>query len=181
MMEEEAREREDLSRYTVRVAAIEDAEVIVEFNRAMARETESRELDPGVLRAGVESLLADPARGCYFIAEERPGPGGGGEGVTDRAGGAGAPRAVGQLMITHEWSDWRNGDAWWIQSVYVVPEHRRRGVYRLLHEQVREMGKKRGAVGLRLYVDRENRAAQATYRRLGMAESRYVMFEEMWV
>ena len=83
-------------------------------------------------------------------------------------------------MVTPEWSDWRNGTVWWIQSVYVAPAHRRRGVYRMLHEHVREAGRAEGASGLRLYVDRENLTAQQTYGALGMGESRYIMYEEIW-
>jgi ribosomal protein S18 acetylase RimI-like enzyme len=83
-------------------------------------------------------------------------------------------------MVTPEWSDWRNGTVWWIQSVYVAPAHRRRGVYRMLHEHVREAGRAEGVVGLRLYVDRNNLTAQNTYGVLGMSESRYIMYEEDW-
>lgn len=149
--------------WRVRPASPDDAALIVRFNRALARETEDRELDREVLEAGVGRLLSEPHRGRYFLAEA-----------------AGGGDIVGQLLVTHEWSDWRNGDVWWIQSVYIPPPHRRRGVYRALHERVREEAGRRGAVGLRLYVDRDNRGAQATYRSLGMEESRYLMFEEMW-
>ncbi len=83
-------------------------------------------------------------------------------------------------MITFEWSDWRNGAVWWIQSVYVAPAWRRRGVYATLHEEVRRLARESGAVGLRLYVDEDNTSARAVYRALGMQPSRYLMFEEMW-
>ena len=146
---------------TVRAAASDDVDRIVRFNRALARETEGRELDREVLRAGVRALLADPGRGTYWIAERH------GE-------------AAGQTLVTTEWSDWRNGEIWWIQSVYVPPDHRRTGVYRALHRHVRERARAGGAAGLRLYVDRGNRRARAVYEELGMEEARYVLYEEMW-
>lgn len=145
----------------IRPAAPGDRETIVAFNRAMALETEGKELDPATLRAGVEALLADRSHGRYFLA-----------------GWGGEP--AGQLMVTYEWSDWRNGRIWWIQSVYVAPAHRRRGVYAALHAHVRGAARADGAVGLRLYVDRANRIARSTYLSLGMRESRYVMLEELW-
>ena len=150
--------------YVVRPARPEDRDLIVRFNRAMARETEGRDLEEATITAGVEALLADPAKRRYFLAE----------------GSAEIPEVAGQLMVTPEWSDWRNGTVWWIQSVYVAPAHRRRGVYRMLHEHVREAGRAEGASGLRLYVDRENLTAQQTYGALGMGESRYIMYEEIW-
>ena len=150
--------------YRVRPARASDLETIVHFNRDMARETEGRDLEEATIAAGVAALLADAAKGRYFIAESL-GP---------------TSEPVGQLMLTPEWSDWRNGPIWWIQSVYVAPTHRRRGVYRLLHGYVREAGRAEGAVGLRLYVDLRNEAAQATYRAVGMDPSRYLMYEEIW-
>ena len=145
----------------IREAHLEDARRIVLFNQAMARETEGRELDRRTLTKGVEALLKDPARGRYFVAVQ-------GEEV------------VGQVMITTEWSDWRNGQVWWLQSVYVSKRHRREGVYRLLHEHVRETARSEKVIGIRLYVDRDNVAAQETYQSLGMVASQYLMFEEMW-
>ena len=112
------------------------------------------------VRAGVAALLADPARGRVFVVEV------GGE-------------PVATLMLTDEWSDWRNGFFWWIQSVYVAPAHRRRGLYRLLHEHVRDLAARTdGVYGLRLYVERENHTAQATYRRMGMDETHYRLYEQ---
>lgn len=146
---------------SVREADLDDLDVIVRFNRAMARETEGRELDPDTLRAGVNALLSDPLRGRYWIAE--------------RDG-----EVAGQLMITYEWSDWRNGEVWWIQSVYVRPEDRRSGVYRALHREARRRAREAGAVGLRLYVDRDNEAARTVYEELGMRRAQYRMYEEMW-
>ena len=147
---------------TIRRATPADAEGIAVFNEAMARETEGKTLDPATIRSGVRELLARPDLGFYLVAEE---------------GGA----FVGQLMITFEWSDWRSGLFWWIQSVYVPPEHRGRGVYRALHARVREMAREAGGVcGLRLYVEKENASAMETYRRLGMHETYYRLFEETW-
>lgn len=146
---------------SVRAAEPEDAELIVRFNEALARETEGRELERAVLERGVERLLEEPRRGRYFLAERRG-------------------KVAAQLLITREWSDWRNGDIWWIQSVYVDPAHRGEGLYRTLHEHVRGRAEETGAVGLRLYVDRENEDARAVYERLGMERSRYVVFEEIW-
>ena len=144
----------------IRSATPADAETIASFNEAMAVETEGKTLDPATVRAGVRGLFARPEFGFYVVAED---------------GG----RIVGQLMITFEWSDWRNGVFWWIQSVYVRPEFRGRGVYRALHGHVRAMAKAAGSVcGFRLYVEKENAAAQETYRRLGMHETRYVLYEE---
>lgn len=148
------------SKPTVRIATPADRDVLIEFARAMARETEHKELDLETLRAGVAALLADPARGRVFLVDVD-----------------GAPAAT--MMLTDEWSDWRNGFFWWIQSVYVAPAHRRRGLYRLLHEHVRELAARtEGVFGLRLYVERDNVDAQATYRKMGMEETYYRLYEE---
>jgi ribosomal protein S18 acetylase RimI-like enzyme len=145
----------------VRLATPQDAPVLVEFNAAMALETEGKELLREVIGAGVRSLLANPASGFYVVAEEHG-------------------RVVGSLMITKEWSDWRNGTFWWIQSVYVRPEVRRQGVYKLLYHHVQKLAANDPAVcGFRLYVERENARAQATYQALGMKETRYLVFEEL--
>ena len=144
----------------LRAARPADRDVLVEFARAMAAETEGKSLDLAVLRAGTESLLADPGRGRVYVVEEDD-------------------RVVASLMLTVEWSEWRNGYFWWIQSVYVDPAHRRRGFYRQLHEHVRALAAADPEVcGLRLYVERENHAAQATYRAIGMFETDYLLFEE---
>lgn len=138
-----------------------DVTTLAEFNLAMARETEGLELLPEVLTPGVAAILADPARGFYLVAES------GGE-------------IAGALMVTSEWSDWRNGFFWWIQSVYVRPEFRRRGVYRTLHEHLRRLAETEPNIcGLRLYVERENQRAQTTYSRLGMHETHYLLYEEL--
>jgi ribosomal protein S18 acetylase RimI-like enzyme len=144
----------------VRPAKPDDLDALVAFNQAMARETEGLVLDEGTLRAGVAALLADPARGRWFVIES------GGE-------------LAAALTITTEWSDWRNGFFWWIQSVYVRPDHRRRGLYRVLHEHVRRLAEADpGVCGLRLYVERENAGAQETYRALGMRETHYRLYEQ---
>lgn len=145
----------------IREADRDDAARIVLFNQAMARETEGRELDRKTLTRGVEALLKDPTRGRYFVA------------VKDE-------EVVGQVMITTEWSDWRNGQVWWLQSVYVSKRHRREGIYRMLHEHIWETALSEKVLGIRLYVERDNVAAQETYRALGMAVSQYLMYEEMW-
>jgi GNAT superfamily N-acetyltransferase len=148
----------------VRDATPADLDTLVAFNRAMARETEGRDLDADLLRTGTDAVLRDPARGRYLVVED----------------GDGAP--LGQLLITTEWSDWRNGWFWWIQSVYVRPEARGRGVYRRLHREVERLARDRGnVVGLRLYVATENRAAQAVYAAVGMSAADYRMFETDWV
>ena len=145
----------------IRVATPEDAGVLVEFNAAMALETEGKELLPEVIGAGVRSLLQRESSGFYLVAQD-------------------SGRVVGSLLVTKEWSDWRNGDFWWIQSVYVRPEFRRRGVYKRLYRHIQEMAAKDpGVCGFRLYVERENARAQTTYRALGMKETRYLVFEEL--
>ena len=145
----------------LRFARKDDQETIVKFNNAMALETEGKNLDVETLRRGVESVLNYSSLGFYLIAEE--------EG-----------KITGSLMITKEWSDWRNGLFWWIQSVYVEPEFRRKGTYRAMHKFIREEAAKADKViGIRLYVDRENVIAQKTYQSLGMAETNYRLYEEM--
>ncbi len=151
----------------LRRAGPADLEALVDFNAAMARETEGRELDRGRLRAGVRAVLEDPVRGVYWIAED----------VT-----AEPPPILGALMITTEWSDWRNAWFWWIQSVYVVPEARGQGVYAALHRRVRAEARSRQDVcGLRLYVERGNRRAARVYEREGLCESAYRLYEEDFV
>ena len=146
---------------TIRTATPDDAETLARFNRQMAEETEGKALDPETVRRGVQAIFEDPSRGFYLVAE--------------RAG-----TVVASLMITTEWSDWRNGQFWWIQSVYVRPSDRRTGVYTALHRAVRKRA--RGATevcGLRLYVERGNTRARDTYEALGMTEASYRMYEEM--
>ena len=143
----------------VRRATLQDLDVLVEFNSALALESEGKTLDQRRLREGVVPLFDGDDRGFYLVAVS--------EGVV-----------VGQLLVTYEWSDWRNAYFWWVQSVYVASEWRRRGVYRRLHEFVLDQARLSGDVcGVRLYVDRDNHVAQQVYSRLGMDRSHYDMFE----
>jgi ribosomal protein S18 acetylase RimI-like enzyme len=143
----------------IRPATADDADFLARGNAAMALETEHKRLAPAVVGAGVRAALADPAKGLYFVAE--------------RDG-----QRVGQLMFTYEWSDWRNGTFWWIQSVYVVPAARRSGVFRALFRHLEERARGDASVcGIRLYVDRDNERAQATYRRCGLEDGGYRVME----
>jgi ribosomal protein S18 acetylase RimI-like enzyme len=143
----------------IRPACPTDADVICEFNRLMAKETEHKDLDRATLKAGVAALLGDPRKGRYYVAESDG-------------------NVVGQLGITLEWSDWRNGNFWWIQSVYVPAYARRHGVFRQLYEHVlNEASTDASVIGVRLYVDHDNEAAQATYRKLGMVMTGYRLME----
>lgn len=147
------------ARVTVRAATPDDAATIADFNRILAAESEGRELDPDRLARGVRLLLANHTRGHYWVAE--------GEG-----------RIVGQCMVTTEWSDWSAGRYWWLQSVYVVPDWRGRGVLRALWDQVVEEATALGDVAsIRLYVERDNAGARKAYERLGMEESPYLVYE----
>lgn len=146
--------------FTVRIAQAEDGDAFVRFNRAMALETEDKQLDEAIVGPGVKAVFEDTSRGFYVLAES-------------------ADEIVAALMVTFEWSDWRNADFWWIQSVYVTPEFRRRGVYSRLYEYVRDRARSTGGVcGFRLYVEKENTAAQRVYENLGMSASGYLMYEE---
>jgi len=150
---------EHLADIAVRPATLDDAEFVARGNAEMALETENLTLDMERLRAGVRAVFETPWRGFYLIAEL--------EGTR-----------AGQMMITYEWSDWRNGVFWWIQSVYTVPEMRRRGVFRALYAHAESLAHKDGTVcGLRLYVASNNQAAQETYLRCGMRATVYRMFE----
>ena len=145
--------------FLIRPARLTDADLIADFNACMARETEELALDAGTLVDGVRAVLADPAKGMYYVAEHK---------------GA----IIAQLLITFEWSDWRNGCFWWLQSVYVAPQHRRSGIFRSLFEHIRTQAAARPDVcGLRLYVERGNAAAIQTYERLGLGETCYEMME----
>lgn len=144
---------------SIRRARSEDRDILADFQVRMARETEGRKLDRQVVREGVQGVLADERRGFYLVAWA--------EG-----------KVVGSMMITPEWSDWRCGFFWWIQSVYVVPAFRRRGVFSRLYAHAREEGRRAaGVCGLRLYVEKENRAARDTYRALKMIPTSYRIYE----
>jgi ribosomal protein S18 acetylase RimI-like enzyme len=145
----------------IRPATPVDAAVIASFNAAMALETEHKSLDPSILRAGVGRAIAQPDAGRYFLAEI-------------------AGQVAGQLMITFEWSDWRNANFWWIQSVYVHPDFRAKGVFKALYRHVEQLARQAKACGLRLYVERDNANAQEVYRRLGMENAGYFVFETDW-
>ena len=143
----------------IRRASLMHLETIIGFNAAMAKEIEGKELDIDLLRSGVEAVLTRKDLGFYLVAEH-------------------TGRPVGQLLITDEWSDWRNAFFWWIQSVYVSPEFRRMGVYNALHRYAAVEARRQGNVcGLRLYVDKENHIAQGVYVNLSMRQARYDMYE----
>lgn len=142
----------------IRIASRDDIAHIAQWNTAMAWETEQKALSPVVIGRGVTAVFDEPRRGFYLVAER-----------------AGEP--VGCLLVTYEWSDWRAGDFWWIQSVYVVESARREGVFRRLYEDAKQRAGQAGAVGLRLYVETENERAQRTYAGLGMERCHYFMYE----
>ena len=143
----------------IRMATKADLEVLVRFQIAMASESEDKGLDENTLRHGIATALSSEDLALYILAEI-----------------AGKP--VGTLMLTWEWSDWRNGRFWWIQSVYVTSAHRRLGVYSAMHHHVLSLASKDPtAAGIRLYVEKDNDDAQATYRHLGMVETHYRLFE----
>jgi len=140
-----------------------DAVAIAAFNCAMAQETEGLKLDSPRVLAGVRAVLEDPGKGLYLVAENDG-------------------DIIGQLLITREWSDWRNGVFWWIQSVYVPPEHRSRGVFKALYHEALSRAQEAGDVcGVRLYVEGDNTDAQRTYAKLGMQETAYKLFETDFV
>ena len=144
----------------IRIANAEDIEPLVQFNQAMALETESKSLDAAILRSGVSAVFADEDKGFYVVAED-----------------LGA--IVAGLLVTKEWSDWRNGWFWWIQSVYVLPERRGAGLYGEMYEFVKSMaGQTLNVCGFRLYVEKENERAQRVYEKLGMEKTYYFMYEE---
>ena len=142
----------------IRKAFFSDAQIIAAFNAAMALESEGRRLEPGILLPGVTAVIENEKNGFYLLAELE------GE-------------VVGQLLITYEWSDWRNGMFWWIQSVYVKPEERGRGVFGRLYRHAEKEAQKSGACGLRLYVEKDNAGAQKIYSNLGMSETAYRLYE----
>ena len=144
----------------IRVATSADADSLVEFNKAMALETEDKELDTTVLTSGVEAVFGDEKKGFYVVAEEDT-------------------RIIGGLMITYEWSDWRNAWFWWIQSVYILPEARGRRIYSQLYEFVKAKAvEDENVCGFRLYVETDNQNAQRVYEKVGMDASHYLMYEE---
>ena len=144
--------------FTVRAAQRGDIQHIAQWNEAMAWETEQKRLDPAVLARGVAAVFDEPRRGFYLVAEREGEP-------------------VGCLLVTYEWSDWRCGDFFRIQSVYVVEQARRGGAFRAMYDAVKQRAREAGAVGVRLYVETENERAQRTYAGLGMERCHYFMYE----
>ncbi len=146
--------------FNIRKADIKDAQIIADFNSAMAKETENKELDPDTILRGCKAILKDPHKGFYLVAEYK------GE-------------IVGQMMSTPEWSDWRNKYFYWIQSVYITPEFRRKGVFSGLYNYLKDFAhRKKNVVGVRLYVEKNNETAKETYEALGMFDPGYDMYEE---
>jgi len=143
----------------IRTARADDTPVIAQFNALMALETEQRTLDRETLRKGVETVIREASNGTYYVAE-----------MDDSV--------VGHLLITYEWSDWRNGVFWWIQSVYVREEFRGHGIFKALYRHVEGLARKQiGICGLRLYVEHDNQSAIRTYRKLGMKKTPYELYE----
>jgi GNAT superfamily N-acetyltransferase len=148
--------------FTVRDARPGDDTTLILFNAQLARESESKVLDPAVLARGVATALAEPDRLRYWVAE---------------ANG----QIIGQAAITREWSDWRNGWIWWFQSVYVHTDYRRRGVLRALFQHIRSVARSEGnVIGLRLYVEDNNSLAHQTYQALGMKPAGYHVYDDLW-
>lgn len=145
---------------TIRKAAQADAPSIIDFQLKMAWETERIKLVPETVTKGVNAVFLDPSKGQYFVAES--------DGIL-----------IASLLITNEWSDWRNKNVWWFQSVYVVPEFRRQGIFRKMYTYIREQADKNGIAGLRLYVETKNERAKKTYEALGMSSEHYSFYEWM--
>ena len=144
----------------IRTATREDAAALVSFNQAMALETEGKELVAQKISNGVAAVFEDEKKGFYVVVEDDA-------------------RIIGGLMVTYEWSDWRNAWFWWIQSVYILPDHRGKRLYSRMYDFVKERAAEQGNVcGFRLYVETENTNAQAVYDAVGMGRSHYLMYEE---
>ena len=143
---------------TIRKATPDDTGVIIDFQQKMAWETEEMSLVPEIINKGVTAVFADPTRGQYWVAEV--------EG-----------KVIASLLITYEWSDWRNSNVWWFQSVYVLSDFRRTGIFRSMYLHIKNEADKQGVAGLRLYVETNNSRAQKTYEALGMKSGHYTMYE----
>jgi GNAT superfamily N-acetyltransferase len=143
---------------SIRKGKPEDAPVIIDFQEKMAWETEHLNLIHDVVTKGVKAVFDNPSRGQYWVADN--------DGLV-----------IASLLITFEWSDWRNTDVWWFQSVYVLPAFRRTGIFRMMYSFIREEAEKQGVAGLRLYVETNNFPAQKTYESLGMQSEHYRMYE----
>jgi GNAT superfamily N-acetyltransferase len=144
----------------IRKAKPEEAAVIIDFQQKMAWETEQITLVNEIVTAGVKAVFDEPSKGQYWIAEH--------EG-----------QVIASLLITYEWSDWRNVNVWWFQSVYVLPGYRRQGVFRMMYNHIRNLAEKQDVAGLRLYVETKNTSAQKTYEALGMSSEHYAFYEWM--
>jgi GNAT superfamily N-acetyltransferase len=142
----------------IRKATPEDATAIIEFQLKMALETEQLMLAPDVVTSGVNEVFANSSHGDYWVAEE--------DGIV-----------IASLLITFEWSDWRNTNVWWFQSVYVLPSYRRKGIFRSMYLRIKDEAEKQSIAGLRLYVETNNSVAQNTYESLGMRSEHYRMYE----
>ena len=163
----------------IRRATSADAPSLIAFNQGIARETENRELCPEILAPGVAGMLDHPERGFYLVAEIN-------DPENERNGPQESTSVIACLMVTYEWSDWRNGMIWWIQSVYVQAPHRRKGIYKHLYQFVQQLAEEARAsgeqiCGFRLYVEQDNTIAQSTYRSLGMDQTPYRIFEQLVV
>lgn len=146
--------------YKIRTAVAPDATALVHFNQAMALETEGKHLPLETISEGVNAVFSDEKKGFYVVAEK-------------------SAAIVGGLMVTYEWSDWRNKWFWWIQSVYILPEGRGKKLYSKMYEFVKQKAADDGNVcGFRLYVENDNLHAQKVYEALGMESSHYLMYEE---
>jgi GNAT superfamily N-acetyltransferase len=150
----------EVNMINIRKATPEDAEIIIDFQQKMAWETEQMTLVPEIIKKGVKAVFEDSGRGQYWVAEDNG-------------------NVVASLLITYEWSDWRNCNVWWFQSVYVLPESRRTGIFRSMYLHIRNEAEKHGIAGLRLYVETNNLRAQNTYEVLGMKSLHYKMYEWM--
>ncbi|TFG42251.1 MAG: GNAT family N-acetyltransferase [Bacteroidia bacterium] len=144
----------------IRQAKPSDASSIIDFQLKMAWETENMKLFPEVVSKGVDTVFRDQSRGRYYVAESDG-------------------RVISSLLITYEWSDWRNCNVWWFQSVYVMPEFRRQGVFRKMYNYIRDLAEEQDIAGLRLYVETKNSRAQKTYEALGMSSEHYAFYEWM--
>jgi GNAT superfamily N-acetyltransferase len=144
----------------IRKAIPSDAEIIIDFQQKMAWETEEYALETETVTKGVNAVFTNPPRGQYWVAED--------EGVV-----------IASLLITYEWSDWRNTNVWWFQSVYVLPAHRRTGIFRSMYDFIKNEADRQNVAGLRLYVESNNLRAQKTYEALGMQSEHYIMYEWM--
>ncbi len=145
----------------IRKATESDASSIIEFNKAMALETEQKILEHKIISEGVKSMFKNPQFGFYIVAEYES-------------------EVIACLLITYEWSDWRNGLIWWLQSVYVKPEHRRKGLYSKMYQFVKEIATANPMIcGFRLYVEKDNLTAQKTYEQNGMSVTNYLLYEEI--